>query len=237
MVQERRIFAFRWLLPTAQLSLCIVVLWPFRTVLVQQVRTSVHAYRAKSSPQATLPENQHILVVPLNAQQQPKFEKEEATFERLEKREWIPQALNLPSGLVQLPYVILNPTKREWIPRDMSFRTWRVLSWPLVGILFWWIAGRGVEGLVAARQQLIRPRITWIETIAGAALCAFCGAAAVCIPRLSVRVGSFPMRLFVCAFGMWAVLGGVVVAARVTQWRLRHRPHLDVGHAPAGPSS
>jgi hypothetical protein len=34
----------------------------------------------------------------------------------LERRKWLPIALNLPCGLVQLPYVILNPAKQEWIP-------------------------------------------------------------------------------------------------------------------------
>jgi hypothetical protein len=38
----------------------------------------------------------------------------------------------LPCGLVQLPYVILNPAKQEWIPRDIDLQTWRVISWPLV---------------------------------------------------------------------------------------------------------
>jgi len=125
--------------------------------------------------------------------------------------------------LVQLPYVILNPTKQEWIPRGMNFRTWRAISWPLLGILFWWIAGRGMEALIAARRCLIRPRITWIETIAGATLCAFCAVAAVCMPLFSGRDENFPMKLFIAAFVMWSVLGGVVVAGRVVQWRLRKR--------------
>jgi len=219
MVQERPTFAFRWLLPTTQLLLCLIALWPLRPLLIQQVRDSLHAYRVGTNPPHSLAEKQQQLVVPLSPRQQSAFE----TFERLEKREWIPQTLNLPCMLFQLPYVILDPAKREWIPRGMNFRTWRAISWPPLGILFWWIAGRGIEALIAARRRLIRPRITWIETIAGAALCAFCAVAAVCMPLFSERDENFPMKLFVAAFVMWSVLGGVVVAGRVAQWRLRKR--------------
>lgn len=226
MVLERPTFAFRWLLPIVQLLLCVVVLWPLRTGLVRQVRDSIRAYRTKENPLPNFPENQQILVVPLSPHQQLMFEKEQATIEGLGTRQWIPQTLNLPCGLVQLPYVILNPAKQEWIPRGMDFKTWRVVSWPLVGVSFWWIAGRGIEGLIAARRRLIRPRITWIETITGAALCAFCAVAAVCMPLFSGRDEHFPMKLFVAAFGMWSVLGGAVVAARVAQWRLQRGASL-----------
>ncbi len=219
---QRGTFAFRWLLPITQLLLCVVVLWPLRPLLMQQVRDSIHAYRPHRNPLPNLPENQQLLVVPLSPRQQLNFERE-TTFVRLERREWIPQTLNLPCGLVQLPYVILNPAKQEWIPRGMNFRTWRVISWPLVGILFWWIAGRGMEGLIAARRRLIHPRITWIETTTGAALCAFCAIAAVCMPLFSGRDEHFPMKLFIAAFVMWSVLGGVVVAGRVAQSLLRKR--------------
>jgi len=224
MVQERATLAFRWLLPITQLLLCIVVLWPLRTLLMQQVGESIRAYRPRRNPQPALPEKQQILVVPLNPEQELMFEKDRLSFERFERRQWIPQTLNLPCGLVQLPYVILNPAKQEWIPRGMDFKTWRVISWPLAGVLFWWIAGRGIEGLIAARRQLIRPGITWIETITGAALCVFCAVAAVCMPLFSGRDEHFPMKLFVAAFGMWSVLGGVVVAAGMAQWRLRRQP-------------
>lgn len=175
MLRGHRTFAFRWWLPITELALCVVVLWPLLPALNGQVRDSIHAYRAKRNPLPDVPENQRM-IVPVSPRQQLDFE----TLERLEAREWIPQMRNLPSGLVQLlPYMILSPTKHEWIPRGMNFRLWRAITWPVVGIVFWWIAGRGIEGLIAARQRLIRPRITWIETITGAALFTFCAVAAV----------------------------------------------------------
>jgi hypothetical protein len=226
MVQEHPTFAFRWLLPITQLLLCVVALWPLRTILIQQLSGSIRAYRPQTGPKAGPLENHLIFVDPLSPEQERMFEKKQAML-NLETRQWIPQALNLPCGLVQLPYVILNPAKQEWIPRGMDFKTWRVVCWPLAGVLFWWIAGRGIEGLIAARHQGIRPEITWIEAITSAALCAFCAVAAVCMPLFSGRDGHFPMKLFVSAFGMWSVLGGLVVAARVAQWRLRRRPSLN----------
>jgi hypothetical protein len=39
------------------------------------------------------------------------------------------------------------------------------------------------------------------------------------------------MKLFVAGLGMWAVLGGAVVAARVAQWRIRKGESLTDGAA------
>ena len=231
MVEECRIFAFRWLLPITQLLLCSFVLLPVSPVLVQQVSDCIRAYRVNRNSAPDLPENQAlVLVVPLSPPKELHLE----VRELLAGREWIPQTLNLPCGLVQLPYVILNPARQEWVPRGMNFRIWRVISWPLMGILFWWIAGRGIEALIAARQRLICPSITWIETITGAALCVFCGFEAVSMSLLWGSHQPLPMKLFVAAFGMWAVLGGGVVAARLAQWRLRRALSLhDVAARPA----
>src|SRR6266566_4938478 len=98
MVQERSTFAFRWLLPTTQLLLRSIALWPLRPLLIQQVRDSLYAYRVETNPPQRLPEKQQEAIVPLSSRQQSNFE----TFERLERREWIPQTLNLPCMLFQL---------------------------------------------------------------------------------------------------------------------------------------
>jgi hypothetical protein len=219
MVQERRAPAFRWVLPITQLVLCVVVLWPLRGAIIQQVTHSIYVNRAVKTPQPEPSENQELRIVvidPLTPQQR-------QMLDVLERREWVPMLLNLPSLLVQLPYVILNPAKQEWVPRGMDFKTWRVISWPLVGILFWWSAGRGIEALLAARRQLVHPRISWVETAAGAALFLFCAVAAVVLPLCAGVNEDFPLKLWIAGSGMWAVLGGVVVAARVAQWRIRRR--------------
>jgi hypothetical protein len=218
MLPERHTVPFRWLLPIAQLVLSVVVLWPLHMALVHNVRLSISAYRHQRTPLPPLPEGQQyrILEVPLSPQEQRELE----TVEGLEKREWVPIMLNLPSGLVQLPYAILNPTKEEWMPRGMDFKTWRVISWPLIGILFWWCAGRGLDALPAARRHLIHPRIAWFETVVGAVLFLFCAVIAIGIPICAGVDNDFPMKLFVAGSGTWAVLGGMMTAARVAQRRV-----------------
>jgi hypothetical protein len=142
-------------------------------------------------------------------------------LQAMEARQWLVIALNLPSGLVQLPYVILSPTKNEWTPRNMDFRSWRAISWPVIGIPFWWCVGRGIEALIAVRRRLVQPRITWLETIAALAFSLFCGAATVCLPLFAGGDDKLESKLLITGFGLWAVLGAAVVTARVMQWRIR----------------
>jgi hypothetical protein len=157
MTQDRRALPFRWVLPATQLVICVVVLWPARSRLIDDVRGSVLLYRTSKSPtsQIKTPDPQPFVVVqirPLDPQQQ----HESDVFER---RKMVPVMLNMPSLLVQLPYVILSPDKNDWVPKGMDLWTWRAIALPLIGILFWWSAGRGIEALLAARRQLVRPRI------------------------------------------------------------------------------
>ena len=217
MLQGHRALPFRWILPSTQLVLCVVVLWPLRSSLIHEVRESVRASRSmKSSPPETAENQQFIILISKPLTQQERHE-----IEIFERRKWAPMLLNLPSGLVQLPYVILNPAKQEWVPKQFDLMTWRVLVWPLIGILFWWGAGRGFEALFAARRQVVHPRITWIETVTGAVLFLFCAAASV---GLSVCPGvdkDFPSKFLVAGMAVWAVLGGLVPLARIAQWRIR----------------
>jgi len=138
----------------------------------------------------------------------------------LESHEWVPLMLNLPSGLVQWPYAILNPGSEEWRPRGINLRTWRAMSWPIIGILFWWCAGRGIEALIAGRRRLVHPRITWPETVIAIVLFLFCGITAVSLPLSGHHDRSFPLILWTLGSGIWALLAGLTIAARVLQWRL-----------------
>jgi len=211
-------FAFRWLLPIVQIMVCLTVLWPWRAVLIHQVRSSVRTYRTLES---SLPQAAQVGTagssVSVNLYADPE---ELRKTQALERDEWVPMMLNLPSGLVQLPYVILNPSKQDWSPRGINLRTWRVISWPIIGILFWWSAGRGIEALIAGRRRLVSPKITWPETVIAAALFLFCGIAAVSLPLSGYHGGNFPLILWTLGSGTWAVLGGLTVGARVMQWRL-----------------
>ena len=223
MVQARRALAFRWVLPIAQLVFCVVVLWPLRGTLVQQVRHSLRAYTSGKTPE--FPKDQQFGIVALD----PLTPQQRRSLEVSEIREWVPMMLNLPSFLVQLPYAILSPAKREWVPRGMELTTWRVICWPLVGILFWWSAGRGIEALLAARRHLVQPPISWIETVEGATLFLFCSVAAVCVPLSAGVEEGFSPKPLVAGLGTWAALGAAMVAARVAQWRTRMGLESTVG--------
>jgi hypothetical protein len=217
MSKSQASFALRWLLPIVQLTLCVTALWPWRVTLVHQIGRSLGAYQASnpSLPKATLADGTGASVSAYMYADQQQLR----TLQALESHEWVPLMLNLPSGLVQLPYVILNPAKEDWRPRGINLRTWRVISWPIIGILFWWCAGRGIEALIAGRRRLVNPQITWPETVVAAVLFLFCGVTAVSLP-LSGHDKSFPLILWVLGSGTWALLAGLTIAARVLQWRL-----------------
>ena len=210
-------FALRWLLPIVQLILCVTALWPWRVTLVHQLGRSLGAYQAlnPSLPKAVQVDGAAASVSAYTYVDP----QERRTQQALESHEWVPLMLNLPSGLVQWPYVILNPAKEDWRPKGINLRTWRVISWPIIGILFWWCAGRGIEALIAGRRRVVNPQITWPETVVAAVLLLFCGITAVSLP-LTGHDKSFPLILWILGSSTWALLAGLTIAARVLQWRL-----------------
>jgi hypothetical protein len=140
-----------------------------------------------------------------------------------EAREWAVAALNLPGGLPDLMYAILSPAHSEWTPRGMSMWMWRDLSWPIIGIFFWWLAGRSIEALLLSRHKILLPTIRWWEVVVSFPALAFGAICAVpCIDQ-SARA-EFPFWMLLAVFGgMWFVLGASTPLAYFVQWRLRRR--------------
>lgn len=218
-------FALRWLLPIVQLILCVTALWPWRVTLTHQIGRAFGVYETPilPSPAANQVDGTGVSISAyMYADPQ-----ELRTLQALERHEWIPLMLNLPSGLVQLPYAILNPANEDWRPRGINLRTWRVVSWPIIGILFWWCAGRGIEALIAGRRRLVNPQITWPETVMAVAVFLFCGFTAISLPLSAQHDRSFPLLLWILGAGTWALLAGVTIAARVLQWRLTAQVNLS----------
>src|SRR5882724_13188324 len=142
-------FPFRWFLPLAQLMVCVLILWPYWPGMCLQLWASIHGRAPFVPTPEQLPPGTTIdIEVPPSPQR-------EQELDWFDIRLRAPASLNLPVGIVQLPYVISNPAKTEWVPRGMFSQMWRAVSWPFVGIVFWWMAGRGVEGLVAALRRAI----------------------------------------------------------------------------------
>lgn len=170
--EPRSIFPFRRLLPIGQLVLCALLLWPARSAIGRElgfrfgadpvpVQFTFGGYRLLSSP-----------FMPLT-------DEERNSMDTV----W---ALNLPAILVDLPYAIFSADHEEWRPRGMNFEVWRSISWPLLCLPLWWIAGRGLEALLAARAMYqgapvcATPRIGWIETSVASLIMLACGFIIVC---------------------------------------------------------
>src|SRR5215472_17155569 len=194
---------FRLALPLGQLVLCALILWPIRGLILAELG---------------LPMAVRLIGPPLFFRSGPGRMFLEWSLRN--GRQTV-AAINLPAGLAQLPTVLLRADKTEWRPAAVDFLTWRAVTWPLLGMVFWWIAGRGVDALVAAPQKAPAPRIGWTETVLGFVLGAggLVGAIAFLLtagPDLHDR----QLQLFMSSAGMWGLLGSLTVAARVVQWRM-----------------
>jgi hypothetical protein len=220
MKKQVRPFPFRWALPAVQFLVCFVSLWPSRYFLLFEVSRSIESYAPAQSRRASGPPLR-IDIPTLTPEQQDAADRA-AKNEYLRMR--VPVALNFPVAIAQLPYIIANPAKREWVPREMLTETWRAISWPFAGVLFWWGIGRGIEALRSSRKAVISPRVTLVETVFAALL--------VCIGFV-VLVGiitSTPddrrdLQFVALLVGglLWGLLASITISARVFQWRIRKR--------------
>jgi hypothetical protein len=136
----------------------------------------------------------------------------------------LPPLLNLPSGFVGLGI-------RNLSPKGMLPDFWRSISWPLVGVIFWWITGRGIEALVASRSRVVLPTISWVETIVALFVSLLAGGIAVgLIVDPSWRSDFiFPWQLGIAASCLWIFLGVVTVLARFVQWRITRHMRTEGG--------
>lgn len=226
---EYRPIPFRWILPIAQLLVCLAILWPARIHLSRSVRTAVDAYRSRGAPLRESPVYLHDLFPDLPAD----FTDDQlnAAIVALARqpttdtvRLLAPAMINLPALTVELPYSIFSKDKEEWTPDGMQFEEWRALSWPLVGIALWWLAGRGVEALIGAFNQVVEPKITYAE-VGVAAIFVLLGGVILTMQLLDpVRAeDQVPGALFILAGALWTSLGTATIVARVMQWRIRRR--------------
>lgn len=215
-------FPLRWLLPAAQLVLCGLAMWPFRAELigsliaVNMANRPVQTKAVESREPEAPPPNINISLSPMT-------EAQHRAEEINRQIRWIPDALNTPSTLVFLPYAIWGPTHEDWSPNGMDRDTWETLTLPIIGIAFWWIAGRSLEALSAARRRGLLPSITWIEVVI--ASLAFLWGALACIAFLTSRSEPLPRPWQIMTIGgaIWTILGASTITARIVQWRIRRR--------------
>jgi hypothetical protein len=195
--------AFRWVLPIAEILVCAALLWPWRGILAWQIRATAHAYWPA---QIHEPVHLNIVLAP-NAETLPETNAEQFVEIRISA----PAVLNMPCALFGL-------ARRETVPRGMLSE-------------IWWIAGRGIEALVASRRGLVFPAITWIEVFVASLIIAL-GAVfwGLLFSGPNDRTGSiFPWPSALAASGLWIFLGGTIIAARIMQWRIRSRSLTSSG--------
>lgn len=143
--------------------------------------------------------------------------------------------LNLPGILIQLPTVIFSADHGIWRPIWLNFQLWRAVSWTASAMVFWWIAGRAAEALVAIQNRQLMPKIGWVETVTGFLIMA-AGATLFggMLFGLSPSERDWESSRVAAAGGLWALLGGLSVIARFRQWRLHRRQALQP--SPSGES-
>ena len=221
MKEPLRPFPFRWVLPIVQLLICLLALWPSRYFLLFEVSESLESYApAQSRKEASTPPID--IQIPTLTREQEIAATRVARVEYLRMR--VPVALNLPVGIMQLPYVIANPAKTEWVPRGMLTETWRAISWPIAGVLFWWIVGRGIEALRSSRKAIICPRVTLPETIFAALF--VCLGVVVVVGTITTTPDDRrdPQFIALMVGGLlWGILASFTIAARILQWRIRRK--------------
>ena len=108
----------RWIFPIVQLLICAVVVWPVRNQL-RFGRSVVFQFDVSSATSEPEP----LIVYPFKNDFMPEDPAVIRSEKIAEMRLNVPVFLNLPAALFVLPYAILSPTKNDWVPRGMDFRT------------------------------------------------------------------------------------------------------------------
>jgi len=218
-MNERRTIPFRWVFPISELILSAVLLWPWRGFLILQMRAVAHAHWPTRVEQP---------VLRLNPELVPETPRQRRAETLSMMRVSAPALLNMPCGFLGL-------ARSKSAPNGMLPELWRSISWPFVGTIFWWIAGRAIEALMASRGRVLSPAITWVELFVASAV-TIC-TALLCIGLLSdpsMRAGFiYPWRLAAAASGLWILLSAATVAARLVQWRIRRQLRTQPGIVPA----
>jgi len=214
MISNRRTFPFRWVLPIAQLLLCFVLLLPELGFLGFQMHSAANAYWPQKVEDPLAHPNSKVFVV------DPHMPPPTMRIEKI--RVSLPAVINLPSSFVGLS---------AWVPKRMLPDYWRAISFPLVGVIFWFVAGRSIEALSAARSRSLSPAITWVEL--GTAMLIIITCALLCVGLVvdpSMREDLvFPWLPAFGASVLWVLLGATTVTGRIVQWQIRRRSKLVSG--------
>jgi hypothetical protein len=206
-------FRFRQILPIGQLVLCILLLGPWRSFYILQFRAAVHVRWPIRSEKPVFYITKSLAPAP---------PQEDMVRKLAELRLATPALLNMPCAFAGL-------ARPAAVPAGMLSVFWRSFSWPIVGLIFWWIVGRGIDASPAARLRVIAPAITGAETVV-ALLVTFGSAAGITVIIADPSVRSdliLPWRWALASLGLWSLLGLVTILARLAQWRVRRQKRSE----------
>jgi hypothetical protein len=222
---------YRLILPILQLVICWVVLFPLRDMFVSQFRQArtvpgMQQNRLENNASFSGRRDEDAKKNSQPARGWYRVEVISRSREELERmrdaeiRLTIPAALNGPVALLDAPFRMMQSPAQ---PDGQPFKLWRALIYPLIGMLFWWIAGRGIEAAIAAKRKIISPRLGPPEVLVNGLILFVASIVAV----ITVHEQSATNRtatVIAIGAGIWAVLSFVGVAARLMQWRVRRGP-------------
>jgi hypothetical protein len=191
---------FAWILPLGELVLSAILLWPIRWIIFQALHIPLPRVieLTMQSDYFRWASHRHFLLTSV----------------------W---GLNFPALLIQLPYIIVSPEKREWMPAGMDFQIWRAITLPFLCLPFWWIAGRAIDALIAIQYNRLNPLIRWIEMMVGSVWL---------VIGLALFIGFLfspsadkdaDLTRFAACGGLWAMIGALSVIAGFRQRRLRKK--------------
>lgn len=201
------IIPFRLFLPVAELIVSAVFVWPYAGFLYFQLHS---AKFPTAQPGVEQPQLQPNITVPLSPS-------EERAVRAMETRLSVPALLNFPC-------MFLGLASNAAVPKAMLPILWRAISWPVIGIVFWWVGGRSIDALRASRRRVLTPRITFAELLLGLYVVGFC-CFFLCFgfildPSIQDEV-IYPWHRVVAACVLWVILGASIVTARVVQRRIQ----------------
>lgn len=191
---KRGLTTFRWTLPFTQLVVCAVVFWS----LHGEFTSHVEFFRDYWLGQEQGMEG---------------FTGEERQQEEVRKAQ-----LCMSLGLNAPFLFFLSLSSRVHSPGVLDF-----MICPIAGMLFWSMAGRGVDAMLAIRNKRVFPRIGRIETTLAALWVVFGTWLGI-----AMLMGQDDNDLCSSVLGigciLWAVLAGVIIAAWLHQRRIRGMP-------------
>lgn len=163
--QNTRSVPWRWVLPIAQLLICVVALFPALPLFYFQLKTGEEipreylewrfGHRGDVDGRGSAAPELHF-----NFDLSPEATRKRP-FSMAMFREQIPIALDLAGMVFELPEAILSKHHSSWVPRGMMFYEWRELSYPLTSTVFWFVVGRAAEALSSLLKRKLQPRLRW----------------------------------------------------------------------------